>query len=102
MAFGGPPLQGNFHESSLRDGLGRRFLNASQVLAAETIDMGELTCQQFTKYDDSNRGTMMMWFEDPPVLDFGKMAGHLTELLIKCEANPDKKVLEFTDEIMDD
>ena len=65
--------------------------------------MGELTCQQFTKYDDSNRGTMMMWFEDPPVtIDFGKMAGHLTELLIKCEANPDKKVLEFTDEIMDD
>lgn len=85
------------------------FLNASPVLAAETIDMGELTCLQFTKYDDSNRGTMMMWFEgyyteedEPPVLDFGKMAGHLTELLIKCEANPDKKVLEFTDEIMDD
>lgn len=44
------------------------FLNASPVLAAETIDMGELTCQQFTKYDDSNRGTMMMWFE-----------GHYTE-----------------------
>ncbi|MGV1015618.1 MAG: HdeA/HdeB family chaperone [Methyloceanibacter sp.] len=85
------------------------FLSVSPALAAETIDVAELTCEQFTKYGDDNRGTMMMWFEgyyteedEPAVIDFGKMAGHLTELLIKCEANPDKKVLEFTEEIMDD
>ena len=39
----------------------------------------------------------MMWFEgyyteedEPATIDFGKMAGHLTQHLIDCEANPDK------------
>jgi len=85
------------------------FLTVTPVLASETIDMGELSCEQFNAYDDSNRGTVMMWLEgyyteedEPAVVDFGKMAGHIAQLMIKCEANPGEKVLTFTDEIMDD
>lgn len=85
------------------------FLSASPVLAAETIDMSELTCEQFVKYNDDNRGIIMMWLEgyyteenDPAVIDFAAMASHLTKLLIKCQANPDKTVLDFTDEVMED
>lgn len=40
----------------------------------------------------------MMWFEgyyteenEPAAIDFGKMAGHLTKLLIACQADPSKK-----------
>lgn len=85
------------------------FINVAPALASETIDIAELTCEQFNKYDDSNRGTVMMWLEgyyteddEPAVVDFGKMAGHIAQLMIKCEANPDEKVMTFTDEIMDD
>jgi acid stress chaperone HdeB len=86
------------------------FLTAGPVLAAdEVVDLSELTCQQFVGYDDDNRAIIMMWFEgyyteddEPTVIDFGKFASHLTKLLIKCQANPDKTVLEFTDDAMDD
>lgn len=86
------------------------FLAAAPAFAAdEAIDMSELTCQQFIDYNDDNRGIIMMWLEgyyteedEPAVIDFGKFAGHLTVLLIKCQANPDKTVLDFTDEVMED
>lgn len=85
------------------------FLSVSPVSAAETIDMNELTCERFVNYNDDNRGIIMMWLEgyyteddEPAVIDFGKFAGHLAELLIKCQANPDKTVLDFTDDVMDD
>jgi hypothetical protein len=51
----------------------------------------------------------MMWFEgyyteedEPATIDFGKMAGHLAQILIECEANPDKSVLEVSEDAMDD
>ena len=31
--------------------------------AADVLDVSELTCAQFTKYDDNNKGLIMMWFE---------------------------------------
>ncbi len=50
----------------------------------------------------------MMWFEgyyteedEPATIDFGKMAAHLAQMLIDCQANPDKKVLDAADEAMD-
>ncbi|MBK5196811.1 MAG: hypothetical protein JJE37_00820 [Methyloceanibacter sp.] len=84
------------------------LLSASPVLAAETADLSKLTCADFTKYDDNNRGLIMMWLEgyyteedEPATIDFGKMAGHLAQLLIDCQANPDKKMLDAADEAMD-
>jgi acid stress chaperone HdeB len=87
------------------------LLCAKPALAAEdaTLDVSELTCDQFTKYDDDNKGLIMMWFEgyyteedEDAVIDFGKMAGHLTKLLIACQADPSKKVLDLADDAMDD
>ena len=50
----------------------------------------------------------MMWFEgyyteedEPATIDFGKMAGHLARIF-ECEANPDKSVLEVSEDAMDD
>ena len=72
-----------------------------------SLDVSELTCQQFTSYDDNNKGLIMMWLEgyyteedEPTTIDFGKMAGHLAKLLIACQADPSKKVLDLTDDAM--
>jgi hypothetical protein len=85
-------------------------LGAHPALAEDsTIDVSKLTCKQFTAYNDDNRGLIMMWFEgyyteedEPAVIDFGKMAGHLARLLIECQANPDKSVLEVAETAMED
>jgi len=74
-----------------------------------SLDVSELTCQQFTSYDDNNKGLIMMWLEgyyteedEAPTIDFGAMAGHLAKLLIACQADPSKKVLDLTDDAMGD
>jgi acid stress chaperone HdeB len=86
------------------------LLCAQPALAADAaLDVSELTCQQFIGYDDDNKGLIMMWFEgyyteedEPATIDFGKMASHLTKLLIACQADPSKKVLDLADDAMDD
>jgi acid stress chaperone HdeB len=85
------------------------LLAAKPVSAAEAIDVSKLSCKQFTEYNNDNRGLIMMWFEgyyteedEPATIDFGKMAGHLAQILIECEANPDKSVLEVSEDAMDD
>ncbi len=85
------------------------LLAAKPAFAAEAIDVSKLSCKQFTAYNDDNRGLIMMWFEgyyteedEPATIDFGKMAGHLAQILIECQANPDKSVLEVSEEAMDD
>ena len=83
---------------------------AKPALAADTsLDVSELTCDQFLKYDDTNKGLIMMWLEgyyteedESPTIDFGAMAGHLAKLLIACQADPSKKVLDLTDDAMGD
>ncbi|MFZ2017828.1 MAG: HdeA/HdeB family chaperone [Methyloceanibacter sp.] len=86
-------------------------LCAKPALAAgeSTLDVSELTCEQFMNYDDTNKGLIMMWFEgyyteedEPTTIDFGKMASHLAKLLIACQADPSKKVLDLTDDAMGD
>ncbi|MEZ0279605.1 MAG: HdeA/HdeB family chaperone [Methylibium sp.] len=41
------------------------LLTAAPALAAAdaAVDVGELTCAQFTAYDNDTRGLIMMWFE---------------------------------------
>jgi HdeA/HdeB family len=86
------------------------LLCAKPALAADSsLDVSELTCAQFMKYDDNNKGLIMMWLEgyyteedEPATIDFGKMASHLAKLLIACQADPSKKVLDLTDDAMGD
>jgi hypothetical protein len=86
------------------------ILNPSPVLAADAaIDVNDLTCEIFLNYDDQNRGLIMMWFEgyyteedEPATIDFGAMAKHLTKLLIACEKDPTQKLLDISDEAMED
>lgn len=87
------------------------LLTAGSALAedAATVDMTKLTCKQFSAYDKENAGTIMMWLEgyyteedEPATIDFGKMAGHPAKILIECEANSDKSVLEVSEDAMDD
>jgi acid stress chaperone HdeB len=85
------------------------LIAAKPALAAEAVDVSQLSCKQFSQYDDNNKGLIMMWFEgyyteedEPATIDFGKMAGHLAQILIECEANPDKSVLEVSEDAMDD
>jgi HdeA/HdeB family protein len=41
------------------------LLATHPLLAADdaSIDVGELSCEQFNAYNDDNRGLIMMWFE---------------------------------------
>ena len=61
-------------------------LGAQSALAAacDQLDVSELTCEQFSNYDDANKGLIMMWFEgyyteedEDAVIEFVNMAGHL-------------------------
>jgi HdeA/HdeB family protein len=77
--------------------------------ADNALDVSELTCEQFTNYNDDNKSLIMMWFEgyyteedEDAVIDFGKMAGHLAKLLIACQADPSQKVLDLADDAMED
>jgi hypothetical protein len=77
--------------------------------ADDELDVSEPTCEQFTNYNDDNKGLIMMWFEgyyteedEDAVIDFGKMAGHLAKLLIACQADPSQKVLDLADDAMED
>jgi hypothetical protein len=80
------------------------------VAAADNaLDVNELTCEQFTNYNDDNKTLIMMWFEgyyteedEAAVIDFGKMAAHLAKLLIACQADPSQKVLDLADDAMED
>jgi hypothetical protein len=83
---------------------------AQPALAADNaFDVNEVTCEQFTNYNDDNKTLIMMWFEgyyteenEAAVIDFGKMAGHLAKLLIACQADPSQKVLDLADDAMED
>ncbi len=84
-------------------------LGALPAFAADKFDVSELTCEQFSGYDDANRGLIMMWFEgyyteenEDATIDFGKMAAHLAKLLIACKADPNQKVLDIADDAMED
>jgi hypothetical protein len=89
---------------------GTLFLGTHFAFAADDkLDVSELTCEQFAAYDDANKALIMMWFEgyyteedEDAVIDFGKMAAHLTKLLIACQADPSKKVLDLADDAMED
>jgi hypothetical protein len=77
--------------------------------ADNALDVSDLTCAQFTAYNDDNKALVMMWFEgyyteedEDAVIDFGKMAGHLAKLLIACQADPNQKVLDLADDAMED
>jgi len=87
------------------------LLTVTPALAAgdSSIDVGELSCAQFTVYDNDNRGLIMMWIEgyyteedEPATIDFAAMASHITKLLIACEANPESKALDLADDAMED
>lgn len=84
------------------------FLVAAPALADDSkIDMSKLTCSQFSKYDKTNLGSIMMWLEgyytedeDNPVVDFSKMAGDTAQLLLYCGNHPDADIISAADEIM--
>ena len=50
---------------------------AKPALGAEAVDVSELSCKQFTGYNDDNKSLIMMWFEgyyteedEPATIDF--------------------------------
>jgi acid stress chaperone HdeB len=91
--------------------LGALLLTATSALAADEakIDMSQLSCKQFSAYDKDNMGTIMMWLEgyytgddDDPVIDFAKLAGDNTKLLIYCESHADTDIITAADAVMDE
>ena len=84
------------------------LLVAGPAQALDSIDMNELTCATFTGYDDKNKATIMMWLEgyyteedEPAVIDFNEMAGHMAKLLLYCQENPNTSVLDGSEAAMD-
>lgn len=84
------------------------LLVAGNAHALDSIDMKKLSGEIFNGYDDANRGTIMMWLEgyyteddEPAVIDFNEMAGHMAKLLFYCQENPQKSVLDAAEGAMD-
>lgn len=88
--------------------LAATLLVAGNAYALDSIDMKKLSCEIFNGYNDENRATIMMWLEgyyteddEPAVIDFNEMTGHMAKLLLYCQENPDKSVLDAAEEAMD-
>jgi acid stress chaperone HdeB len=82
------------------------FLLAGPALADE-VDMSTISCKQFTDYDKDNTVLIVTWLEayylgenDPPILDFTKMADDNKKLQAFCTANPTVGLITATDKLM--
>ncbi len=71
------------------------------------IEMSKLSCAQYAGYNKDNMSLITMWLEgyyteedDDAVIDFGKMAGDMTRLLIYCGEHPDTDIITAADEAM--
>lgn len=75
--------------------------------ADQIIDMSTITCKQFTDYNKDNTVLIVTWLEayylnddDPPVLNFTKMADDNKKLQAYCTANPTVGLITATDKLM--
>lgn len=80
---------------------------APAFAADQVMDLSTIECHQFTAYNKDNTALIMTWLEayylgdnDPPVLNFTKMASDTKSLLEFCTANPTVGLITAADKTM--
>jgi acid stress chaperone HdeB len=79
----------------LRATLTAALMAAATSAFAQKLDLSTVTCKQFLESSTENRALILVWLqgywtdeEDPPILDFDKMARDAEKLGTYCRANP--------------
>lgn len=83
------------------------LLAAAPAFADQTLDLSTIECHQFTDYNTDNKafiGTYLQAYylgdDDPPILNFTKMATDTKNLLEFCKANPTVGLITAADKVM--
>jgi acid stress chaperone HdeB len=82
-------------------------LLAAQPAAAQVVDMNTVTCRDFMGFNKGVTFAIVMWLDayyrdedDPPVIDFDKMAEKAGKLATYCSRNPTHALTTAAEPIM--
>jgi acid stress chaperone HdeB len=83
------------------------LLAAAPAFADKVLDLSTIECHLFTDYNTDNKALVVTYLEayylgdnDPPVLNFTKMASDTAKLLEFCQANPAVGLITAADKVM--
>ena len=75
--------------------------------SAEVLDMNTVTCKDFTEFNKDMTFSIVMWLDayyrdedDPPIIDFDKMAKRAGQLGAYCATNPKHSLTTAAEPIM--
>jgi acid stress chaperone HdeB len=82
-------------------------LAAATPAAAQKLDLSKVTCKQFLESGKENIGLVLMWLhgywteaDDPPIVDFDKMATDAEKIGGYCGKNPGKGFMEAAEAVL--
>ena len=75
--------------------------------SAQMVDMNTVTCKVFTGFNKDTMFAIVMWLDayyrdedDPPIIDFDKMANRAGQLGAYCATNPKHSLTTAAEPIM--
>jgi acid stress chaperone HdeB len=82
-------------------------LLAAPSASAQVVDVKTITCKAFSEYNKDTSFAIIMWLDafyrdedDPPVIDFDKMAQKAAKLATYCARNPTHSLTTAAEPIM--
>ena len=80
---------------------------AVPTASAQVVDMNTVTCKDFTEFNKEMTFSIVMWLDayyrdedDPPIIDFDKMAKRAGQLAAYCVTNPRHSLTTAAEPIM--
>jgi acid stress chaperone HdeB len=81
--------------------------NAVTPASAQVLDLSTVKCKDFVESGERNISLILMWVQgyyteedDPPLIDFGKMAENGKKLGEYCGKNPSAGLITAADEVL--
>lgn len=82
-------------------------LLAAPPASAQVVDVGTITCKAFLDFNKDISFAIIMWLDayyrdedDPPIIDFDKMAQKAARLATYCGQNPSHSLTTAAEPIM--
>jgi acid stress chaperone HdeB len=82
-------------------------LLAAPPASAQVVDVGTITCKDFSDFNKDITFAIIMWLDayyrdedDPPIIDFDKMAQKASRLATYCGRNPSHSLTTAAEPIM--
>jgi acid stress chaperone HdeB len=83
------------------------LLVAPAPASAQVVDVGTITCKAFGDFNKDITFAIIMWLDafyrdedDPPIIDFDKMAQKASRLATYCARNPSHSLTTAAEPIM--